>query len=127
MKHQIPQMRRQGGGAIVNTASLAGLIGPPELGAYTASKHGVLGLTKSAAVEVANENIRVNAVCPAAIRTRMLQSLPEEYQQVLISPQAIKRLGEPAEVAEAVVWLISDRASFVTGTGLPVDAGSMAF
>jgi len=127
MKHQIPQMRRQGGGAIVNTASLAGLIGPPELGAYTASKHGVLGLTKSAAVEVANENIRVNAVCPAAIRTRMLQSLPEEYQQVLISPQAIKRLGEPAEVAEAVVWLISDRASFVTGIGLPVDAGSMAF
>jgi NAD(P)-dependent dehydrogenase (short-subunit alcohol dehydrogenase family) len=127
MKHQIPQMRRQGGGAIVNTASLAGLIGPPELGAYTASKHGVLGLTKTAAVEVANDNIRVNAVCPAAIRTRMLQSLPQEYQQVLISPQAIKRLGEPAEVAEAVVWLISDRASFVTGIGLPVDAGSMAF
>jgi NAD(P)-dependent dehydrogenase (short-subunit alcohol dehydrogenase family) len=127
MRSQIPQMRRQGGGAIVNTSSLAGLIGPPELGAYTAAKHGVLGLTKTAAVEVAGDNIRVNAVCPAAIRTRMLESLPEDFQQVLISPQAIKRLGEPMEVAEAVVWLLSDRASFVTGIGLPVDAGSTAF
>jgi NAD(P)-dependent dehydrogenase (short-subunit alcohol dehydrogenase family) len=127
MRCEIRQMRRQGGGSIVNTSSLAGLIGPPELGAYTAAKHGVLGLTKTAAVEVAGENIRVNAVCPAAIRTRMLESLPEEFQQVLISPQAIKRLGEPMEVAEAVVWLLSDRASFVTGIGLPVDAGSTAF
>lgn len=126
MKAQLPKMVQQGHGAIVNTSSLAGLICAPGLGAYTASKHAVLGLTKTAAVEFAGLNIRVNAVCPAAIRTPMLGALPPERQAELMSPQAIKRLGEPAEVAEAVVWLLSDRASFVTGTAMQVDAGSLA-
>jgi NAD(P)-dependent dehydrogenase (short-subunit alcohol dehydrogenase family) len=126
MKYQIPQMVAQGGGAIVNTASLAGLLAVPALGAYIASKFGVVGLTKTAALEVANEGIRVNCVCPAAIRTYMIEHLPPERQEELIAPQAIRRIGDPNEVAETVVWLCSDRASFVTGIALPVDAGSTA-
>jgi NAD(P)-dependent dehydrogenase (short-subunit alcohol dehydrogenase family) len=127
MKYQLPQMLEQGSGAIVNTSSLAGLICAPALGAYTASKHGVLGLTKAAAVEVANHGVRVNAVCPAAIRTAMMDVLPPDRQEELMAPQAMKRFGEPREVAEAVVWLCSERASFVTGIGMPVDAGAMAY
>jgi NAD(P)-dependent dehydrogenase (short-subunit alcohol dehydrogenase family) len=126
MKYQIPQMQKQGGGAIVNTASLAGLIAVPALGAYIASKFGVVGLTKTAALECANEGIRVNCVCPAAIRTYMIDHLPPERQEELMAPQALRRLGEPDEVAESVVWLCSDRSSFVTGIALPVDAGSTA-
>ncbi len=126
MKHQLPQMRAQGGGAIVNTASLAGLLAVPGLAAYIASKFGVVGLTKAAALEVADANIRVNCVCPAAIRTYMIERLSPERQAELVAPQAVKRLGEPNEVAEAVVWLCSDRASLVTGTALSVDLGSTA-
>jgi NAD(P)-dependent dehydrogenase (short-subunit alcohol dehydrogenase family) len=126
LKHQIPEMRAHSGGSIVNTASLAGLMAVPSLAAYIASKHGVVGLTRAAAVEVANDRIRVNCVCPAAIRTAMMDILPEERQLELLAPQAMKRFGEPAEVAESVVWLISDRSSFVTGTALSVDAGAMA-
>jgi NAD(P)-dependent dehydrogenase (short-subunit alcohol dehydrogenase family) len=126
MKHQIPAMLEHGGGAIVNTASLAGLVAVPSLAAYIASKHGVVGLTRAAAVEHANDGIRVNCVCPAAIRTAMIDVLPPERQQELLAPQAMTRLGEPSEVAESVVWLISDRSSFVTGTALSVDAGAMA-
>ena len=126
MKYQIPQMLEHGGGSIVNTASLAGLMAVPTLAAYIASKHGVVGLTRAAAVEVANDGIRVNCVCPAAIRTAMMDILPEERQLELLAPQAMKRFGEPAEVAESVVWLVSDRSSFVTGTALSVDAGAMA-
>jgi NAD(P)-dependent dehydrogenase (short-subunit alcohol dehydrogenase family) len=126
MRAQIPQMISQGGGAIVNTASLAGLIAAPALGAYVASKHGVVGLTKTAAVECAPHEIRVNAVCPAAIATAMMSVLPPERRQELASPQALKRFGQPEEVAEAVVWLCSERASFVTGTAMAVDAGSTA-
>jgi NAD(P)-dependent dehydrogenase (short-subunit alcohol dehydrogenase family) len=126
MKYQIPQMRAHGGGSIVNTASLAGLMAVPTLAAYIASKHGVVGLTRAAAVEVANDAIRVNCVCPAAIRTAMMDILPEERQLELLAPQAMKRFGEPNEVAESVVWLVSDRSSFVTGTALSVDAGAMA-
>jgi NAD(P)-dependent dehydrogenase (short-subunit alcohol dehydrogenase family) len=126
MKHEIRQMLGQGGGAIVNTASLAGLIAVPDLGPYIASKFGVVGLTKAAAIERANDGIRVNCVCPAAIRTYMIERLEPERQAELIAPQALKRLGEPAEVADAVVWLCSDSASFVTGVALPVDAGSTA-
>jgi NAD(P)-dependent dehydrogenase (short-subunit alcohol dehydrogenase family) len=126
MKYQIPQMQSQGGGAIVNTASLAGLIAVPALGAYIASKFGVVGLTKTAALECANDGIRVNCVCPAAIRTYMIDHLPPERQEELMAPQALRRLGEPNEVADAVVWLCSDRSSFVTGIALPVDAGSTA-
>ena len=127
MKFQLPQMLRQGSGAIVNTASLAGLIGSPFLGAYVASKHGVVGITKTAAVEFAEHEIRVNAVCPAAIRTPMMDRLPPDKQQELMAPQAIKRFGETNEVAETVVWLCSDRSSFVTGIAMPVDAGATAF
>jgi NAD(P)-dependent dehydrogenase (short-subunit alcohol dehydrogenase family) len=126
MKHQIPAMLENGGGSIVNTASLAGLVAVPALAAYIASKHGVVGLTRAAAVEHANDGVRVNCVCPAAIRTTMIEALPPDRQQELIAPQAMNRLGEPAEVAESVVWLISDRSSFVTGVALSVDAGAMA-
>jgi NAD(P)-dependent dehydrogenase (short-subunit alcohol dehydrogenase family) len=126
MKYQIPQMLAQGGGAIVNTASLAGLLAVPALGAYIASKFGVVGLTKTAALEFAHQGIRVNCVCPAAIRTYMVEHLPPERQAELVAPQAMSRLGEPREVAEAVAWLCSDRASFVTGIAMPIDAGSTA-
>jgi NAD(P)-dependent dehydrogenase (short-subunit alcohol dehydrogenase family) len=126
LRAQIRQMTEQGGGSIVNTASLAGLIAAPALGAYVASKHGVVGLTKTAAIETAQYGIRVNAVCPAAIATAMIEAMPPERRQELASPQAIKRFGQPEEVAEAVVWLCSDRSSFVTGSAMPVDAGSTA-
>jgi len=127
LKAQLAQMVAQGsGGAIVNVASLAGLIAAPALGAYVASKHGVVGLTKTAAVEHAQHDIRVNCVCPAAIASEMILSLPPERQQELASPQALKRFGRPEEPAEAMLWLLSDRASFVTGTAMPVDAGSTA-
>jgi NAD(P)-dependent dehydrogenase (short-subunit alcohol dehydrogenase family) len=126
MKHQIPRMLEHGGGSIVNTASLAGLIAVPSLAAYIASKHGVVGLTRAAAVEHANDGVRINCVCPAAIRTAMMDVLSPERQQELLAPQAMQRFGEPSEVAESVVWLISDRSSFVTGVALSVDAGAMA-
>jgi NAD(P)-dependent dehydrogenase (short-subunit alcohol dehydrogenase family) len=126
MKHQIPRMLETGGGSIVNTASLAGLVALPSLAAYIASKHGVVGLTRAAAAEHANDGVRVNCVCPAAIRTAMTDILPPERQHERIAPQAMNRFGEPSEVAEAVVWLVSDRSSFVTGIALSVDAGAMA-
>jgi NAD(P)-dependent dehydrogenase (short-subunit alcohol dehydrogenase family) len=126
MKHQIPRMLANGGGSIVNTASLAGLVALPALAAYVASKHGVVGLTRAAAAEHANHGVRVNCVCPAAIRTAMVDVLAPERQQERIAPLAMNRLGEPSEVAEAVVWLVSDRSSFVTGVALSVDAGAMA-
>jgi NAD(P)-dependent dehydrogenase (short-subunit alcohol dehydrogenase family) len=127
MKHQITQMRRQSGGAIVNTSSNAGLRAVMMLSAYTASKHGILGLTKNAAVEYANDGIRVNAVCPGAIMTPLMSEQPPERQQEILAPQAMTRFGQPDEVAAAVVWLCSDDASFVTGVALPVDAGSVAW
>jgi NAD(P)-dependent dehydrogenase (short-subunit alcohol dehydrogenase family) len=127
LRHQIEAMVAQGsGGSIVNTASLAGLMAVPSLAAYIASKHAVVGLTKAAAIECAEHEIRVNAVCPAAIGTAMIDSLAPERQLELMAPQAMKRIGRPGEVAEAVTWLISDRASFVTGVAMPVDAGAMA-
>jgi NAD(P)-dependent dehydrogenase (short-subunit alcohol dehydrogenase family) len=127
LRHQIDRMVAQGGhGAIVNTASLAGLMAVPSLAAYIASKHAVVGLTKAAAIECAEHEIRVNCVCPAAIGTAMITSLPPERQLELMAPQAIKRIGQPEEVGEVVTWLISDRASFVTGVAMPVDAGAMA-
>jgi NAD(P)-dependent dehydrogenase (short-subunit alcohol dehydrogenase family) len=127
MKHQIAQMRKQHAGAIVNTSSNAGLRAVTMLSAYTASKHGILGLTKNAAVEYANDGIRVNAVCPGAIMTPLMSEQPPERQQEILAPQALTRFGEPEEVAAAVVWLCSDQASFVTGVALPVDAGSVAW
>jgi NAD(P)-dependent dehydrogenase (short-subunit alcohol dehydrogenase family) len=125
MKHQIRQMLRGGGGAIVNTASNAGLRGVHLLSAYTASKHGIVGLTKNAAIEYANDNIRVNAVCPGAIMTPLMPDDPERRDEIM-APQAMKRFGQPEEVAATVVWLCSAQASFVTGIAMPVDAGSVA-
>jgi NAD(P)-dependent dehydrogenase (short-subunit alcohol dehydrogenase family) len=126
MQAQIPAMIEGGGGAIVNTSSLAGVIGAPTLGAYVASKHAVLGLTKTAAKEHAAQNIRVNAMCPAAVRTGITDKLPPEIHDVLPEIQAIKRYAEPEEIAAAVVWLCSDAASFVTGVAMPVDGGATA-
>ena len=125
MRHQIPAMLARGGGSIVNTASTTGLIGIPFGPAYVASKHGVLGLTKSVALEYATQGIRVNAVCPGVIETPMtgptLQN--EDVKQAALAWHPIGRLGQPSEVAEAIVWLASPHSSFVTGTGLSVDGG----
>jgi NAD(P)-dependent dehydrogenase (short-subunit alcohol dehydrogenase family) len=127
MRAQIAWMLEHGGGAIVNTSSNAGTHAVKLLSAYTASKHGILGLTKNGAVEYADDGIRVNAVCPGAIMTPLMSGVSEERQREIRAPQAMTRFGEPAEVAAAVVWLCSDDASFVTGVALPVDAGSVAW
>ena len=126
MKHQIPQMQRQNGGAIVNTASIAGLVGLPMSGAYVASKHAVIGLTKSAALEYAQDRIRVNAVCPGYIQTPMTTETVQRRGDELLGKVPAHRLGQPEEIAEAVVWLSSDRASFVTGSAYTVDGGYSA-
>jgi 3-hydroxybutyrate dehydrogenase len=129
MKHEIPQMRRQGRGAIVNTASILGLVGYPTTPAYTASKHGVIGLTKVAALECAQEGIRVNAVCPGWIETPMVMERgvkageSAEVLEQLEAAHPVGRLGQPEEIAAAAVWLCSDQASFVTGQALPADGG----
>ncbi len=129
MKYEIPVMLKQGGGAIVNTASVAGLVGFRGLPAYVASKHGVVGLTKTAALEYAKSGIRVNAVCPGVIHTPMVERLFREQPQWGEAVQALEpvaRMGKPEEVAEAVVWLCSDAASFVTGLAMAVDGGMVA-
>jgi NAD(P)-dependent dehydrogenase (short-subunit alcohol dehydrogenase family) len=126
MKHEIRHMLEQGHGAIVNMSSIAGLVGSENVPAYTASKHGVVGLTKTAAIEYARENIRVNAVCPGVIYTEMIERHTggdEEVQQELAEGQPIGRLGQPEEIAAVVVWLCSDAASFVTGHAMAVDGG----
>ncbi|HEY1594217.1 MAG TPA: glucose 1-dehydrogenase [Thermoleophilaceae bacterium] len=126
MKFQIRQMLGAGGGAIVNTASNAGLRGVKLLSAYAASKHGIVGLTKNGAIEYADDGIRVNAVCPGAIMTPLMSNESPERQQEILAPQAMSHFGTPAEVAAAVVWLCSDEAAFITGIAMPVDAGSVA-
>lgn len=126
MKHEIPAMLRQGKGAIVNCSSVAGVIGFPSIPAYVASKHGVLGLTQTAALEYAKQGIRVNAVCPGVIQTPMIDRFAgqnAETKAALEAGEPIGRVGRPEEVADAVTWLCSDRASFVTGTSLAVDGG----
>jgi NAD(P)-dependent dehydrogenase (short-subunit alcohol dehydrogenase family) len=130
MKAQIRAMLANPGptrGAIVNTASNAGLRAVLLIGAYTASKHAIVGLTKSGAVEYADDGIRVNAVCPGAIMTPLMSEQTPERQEQILFPQALRRFGDPSEVAAAVAWLCSDDASFVTGVALPVDAGSVAW
>jgi len=129
MKAEIPQMLKQGGGAIVNTASIAGLVGLTGTIAYVAAKHGVTGLTKAAAMEYAKSGIRVNAVCPGYIQTPLVQGIfdrIEGYRERVAARHPMDRLGEPEEIAQAVVWLSSDAASFVTGHNMPVDGGYMA-
>jgi NAD(P)-dependent dehydrogenase (short-subunit alcohol dehydrogenase family) len=123
MKHEIPRMLAQGGGAIVNTASIAGLIGLKRATAYVAAKHGVVGLTKTAALEYSENGIRVNAVCPGFITTRMTAITREQRADEITARTPLGRFGEPAEIAEMVVWLCSDRASYVTGSAYAVDGG----
>ncbi|MCB8980405.1 MAG: SDR family oxidoreductase [Ardenticatenaceae bacterium] len=129
LKYEIQQMLLQGGGTIINTASVAGLIGAHSMSAYAASKHAVVGLTKTAAVEYAGKGIRVNAVCPAIIRTAMVERafahLPQ-LEQGAIQNNPSHRIGDPREVAEAVLWLASDASSFTTGATLTVDGGLTA-
>ena len=130
MKYEIIQMLNQGGGAIVNTASVMGLVGGSRSPAYGATKHGVVGLTKTAAVDYAREAIRVNAVCPGYIRTPMIEQgvlLDPGGEERVVSRHPMHRLGTPEEIAEAVVWLCSDAASFVTGHAMAVDGGYVAW
>ena len=129
MKYEIQQMLSQGSGAIVNTASAAGLVGFPGLPDYVASKHGVVGLTKTAALEYAKSGIRVNAVCPGVIQTPMVErgaQLSPGFDELALSMEPVGRFGQPSEIGEAVVWLCSDAASFVTGHPMAVDGGLVA-
>ena len=128
-KHEIPEMLKVGGGAIVNTASVAGLVGFGGIPAYTASKHGVAGLTKTIALDYATENIRCNAVCPGVIHTPMIDRFTggdPEAMKAMVATEPVGRLGEPSEIADAVVYLCSDQASFVTGIAMPVDGAFVA-
>lgn len=127
MKHELIQMEKQGAGSIINNASILGTVGFAGAGAYTATKHGVLGLTKVAAIEYATKGIRVNAVCPGFIETPMLERTgllsDAKIRKSIEDLHAVKRLGTSAEVAEAVVFLASSRSSFITGHPLLVDGG----
>jgi len=128
LKHQLPVMAAQRSGAIVNTASVAGLVGAPLRAAYAGSKHAVVGLTKSAAAEYGRRGVRVNAVCPGIIRTAMMdralaRRTPEESQRDPGAASLLGRVGEAGEIAAAVLWLLSDAASYVTGHQLTVDGG----
>ncbi|MGH2618640.1 MAG: SDR family oxidoreductase, partial [Thermomicrobiales bacterium] len=129
MKHELRQMRAQGSGAIVNCSSLGGLVGLPGRAAYHASKHGVIGLTKSAALEYAPRGIRINAICPGTIETPMVAAMIAKGELNVpeaVANQPIGRLGRTEEIAAAVLWLCSPGASFVLGVALPVDGGYTA-
>jgi NAD(P)-dependent dehydrogenase (short-subunit alcohol dehydrogenase family) len=133
LQAELEAMLKTGGGAIVNLASIAGLIGFPGLSPYVASKHGVIGLTKNAALEYAQSGIRVNAVCPGGIDTRMLDSLAgqstggaQTSSEMMAPLHPMGRIGTPQEVANLIVWLCSPHASFITGAAIPVDGGYVA-
>jgi NAD(P)-dependent dehydrogenase (short-subunit alcohol dehydrogenase family) len=126
MKHEIPLILKQGGGAIVNTSSGAGIKGFKGGAAYCAAKHGVVGLTRAAALDYANSNIRINAVCPGIIETPMMDRFSggtPEGRQAVIAQEPVGRMGTPEEIAAAVVWLCSDAARFVVGSAMVVDGG----
>lgn len=126
MKYEIPHLLKTGGGAIVNVSSVAGLIGGKVGVAYYASKHGVIGATKAAAMEYAASGIRVNAVCPAVIQTPMAERLFVGREHLINDLHPMGRSGVPEEVADAIVWLCSARSSFVTGQAVPIDGGFLA-
>lgn len=129
MKYEIPQMIRSGGGAIVNMSSGAGVLGIPQKSIYAASKHAVLGLTKSAALEYAKSGIRINAIAPGSVDTDTFKQIAgdnKQYLDSLKSMHPIGRIGDPEEIANAVVWLLSDKASFVLGHTLLVDGGMVS-
>lgn len=126
MKHELLQMTKQGSGAIVNCSSLGGLVGLPGRAAYHATKHGVIGLTKSAALDVATKGIRVNAICPGCIDTPMGDGIDPAAMKEFLKDQPIGRMGRPEEVAAVVLWLCSSAASLIVGVALPVDGGFVA-
>jgi len=129
MRHEIPPMLERGGGSIVNCSSVAGLVGFATIPAYVASKHGVVGLTKTAALEYAEQGIRVNAVCPGVIDTEMVTRFTghqPDAEAALVASEPVGRMGHPEEIADAVVWLCSPRSSFVTGQAIAVDGGFVA-
>ena len=129
MKYEIPHLLKQGKGSIVNCASIAGLVGFQGLPAYVATKHGVVGMTKTAGLEYAKTGIRVNAVCPGVIKTPMIDRFTgkkKEAEQQFINMEPVGRMGEPEEVANTVIFLCSDDASFITGTAMAVDGGWIA-
>jgi NAD(P)-dependent dehydrogenase (short-subunit alcohol dehydrogenase family) len=129
MRSEIQQMLRQGGGSIVNMSSVAGLVGFASLPAYVASKHGVIGLTKSAALEYAKQGIRINAICPGVIHTEMIDRVTgrnPEVEKQFVNLEPLGRMGTPEEIAAGALWLCSSSASFVTGHALTVDGGLVA-
>jgi NAD(P)-dependent dehydrogenase (short-subunit alcohol dehydrogenase family) len=132
LKYQIAQMLKNGGGNIAILSSAAGLIGQPENSPYAASKHGIEGLMKTAAIEYATQNIRVNSICPTAIETPMIMqgrrklAENEEAKQQAINFQRMKRMGTPQEVADVALWLCSDQSSFITGSSIKADGGALA-
>jgi NAD(P)-dependent dehydrogenase (short-subunit alcohol dehydrogenase family) len=126
MKYEIPLILKQGGGAIINTSSGAGIIGIKSSPAYTAAKHGVIGLTRSAALDYAADNLRINAVCPGYIDTPMMERFTggtREGRAKVIAEEPVGRMGKPQEIAAAVIWLCSDTAGFVIGHAMVLDGG----
>ncbi len=126
LKYEIPAMIATGAGAIVNMSSTAGLRSVPGIAAYVASKHGVIGLTKTAALDYAEHGIRVNAVAPGPILSERLAALRDEQREPIIRSVPMRRIGRPEEVGAAVAWLCSDQASFITGATIPIDGGRLA-
>lgn len=126
MHYQIPALLKGGGGAIVNVASILGQVGTPNAAAYVSAKHGVIGLTQTAALEYSSKKIRINAIGPGYIKTPLLNALPKEAYDQLVNLHPMGRLGESSEVAELITWISSDKASFVTGAYYPIDGGYLA-
>lgn len=126
MKYEIPAMLASGGGAIVNMASTAGVQGVRGMSGYAAAKHGIIGLTKSAALEYARENLRINVVAPGPIVNDRIKSLNDETREKIYQAVPMHRLGQPEEIAATVAWLCSDSASFITGTVIPIDGGRLS-
>ena len=126
MKHEILAMIGSGGGSIVNMASTAGVLGWRGIGAYVASKHGIVGLTRSAALDYAEQGIRINSVAPGPILTERIRGLTEEQRVPIAQAVPMRRIGLPEEVAATVAWLCSDQASYVTGAVISIDGGQLA-